>query len=83
VVVFKTSGSADQSARPHDNHFLGVLGLFKVEWAGERMTFDQLSAKFERAHCAGLADNTVKGHRAYLRNLKGFFGGARFRPNYG
>ena len=23
-----------------------VLGLFKVGWAGERMTFDQLSAEF-------------------------------------
>jgi len=38
------------------------------------MTFDQLSAEFERAHFAGLAENTVKGHRAYLRHLKAFFG---------
>src|SRR5258708_15127584 len=51
-----------------------VLGLFKVGWAGERMTFDQLSAEFERSHFAGLAENTVKGHRAYLRHLKAFFG---------
>jgi len=36
-----------------------VLGLFKVGWAGERMTFDQLSAEFERSHFAGLAENTV------------------------
>ena len=53
-----------------------VLGLFKVGWAGERMTFDQLSAEFERSHFAGLAENTVKGHRAYLRHLKAFFGEA-------
>ena len=51
-----------------------VLGLFKVGWEGERMTFDQLTAEFERAHFAGLAENTVKGHRAYLRHLKAFFG---------
>jgi integrase len=54
-----------------------VLGLFKVGWAGERMTFDQLSAEFERSHFAGLAENTVKGHRAYLRHLKAFFGESR------
>ena len=51
-----------------------VLGLFKVGWEGERMTFDQLSAEFERAHFAGLSENIVKGHRAYLRHLKAFFG---------
>jgi len=54
-----------------------VLGLFKVGWAGERMTFDQLSAEFERSHFASLAENTVKGHRAYLRHLKAFFGESR------
>ncbi|MGB2655465.1 MAG: phage integrase SAM-like domain-containing protein, partial [Candidatus Acidiferrum sp.] len=54
-----------------------VLGLFKVGWAGERMTFDQLSAEFERSHFAGLAENTVKGHRAYLKHLKAFFGESR------
>jgi integrase len=54
-----------------------VLGLFKVGWAGERMTFDQLSAEFERAHFAGLSENTVKGHRAYLTHLKAFFGESR------
>jgi len=51
-----------------------VLGLFKVGWAGDRLTFDQLSAEFERSHFAGLAENTVKGHRAYLKHLKAFFG---------
>ena len=51
-----------------------MLGLFKVGWAGERMTFDQLSAEFERSHFVGLAENTVKGHRAYLSHLKEFFG---------
>jgi integrase len=51
-----------------------VLGLFKVGWAGQRMTFDELGAEFERSHFAGLAENTVKGHRVYLNHLKAFFG---------
>ncbi|PYU47774.1 MAG: hypothetical protein DMG54_00090 [Acidobacteria bacterium] len=51
-----------------------MLALFKVGWAGERMTFDERSAEFERSHFAGLAENTVKGHRAYLSHLKEFFG---------
>jgi site-specific recombinase XerD len=41
------------------------------------MTFDQLSAEFERSHFTGLAENTVKGHRAYLKHLKAFFGESR------
>jgi hypothetical protein len=48
--------------------------LFKVGWAGERMTFGQLSEDFERSHFVGLAANTVRGHRTYLNNLKAFFG---------
>jgi integrase len=51
-----------------------ALGLFKVGWAGERMTFGQLSEDFERSHFAGLAANTIRGHRTYLNNLKAFFG---------
>jgi hypothetical protein len=50
-----------------------VLGLFKVVWEGDRMSLDQLSAEIERAHIAGLAENTVKDHRAYLRHLRAFF----------
>ena len=50
-----------------------ALGLFKVGWAGERMRFDQLCEEFERSHFAGLAENTVQGHRSYLKNLKAFF----------
>jgi hypothetical protein len=41
------------------------------------MTVDQLAGEFERAQFAGLAENTVKGPRAYLRHLKAFFGESR------
>jgi integrase len=51
-----------------------ALGLFKVGWPGERMTFEQLCEEFERSHFAGLTKNTVRGHRTYLTHLKAFFG---------
>lgn len=51
-----------------------TLGLFKVGWEGERITFEQLCDEFERSHFAGLSENTVRGHRAYLKHLKAFFG---------
>jgi hypothetical protein len=51
-----------------------VLGLFKVGWPGERTTFEHLCAEFERSHFAGLTENTVRGHRTYLKQLKAFFG---------
>jgi integrase len=51
-----------------------AMGLFKVGWPGERIRFGLLCEEFERSHFAGLADNTVKGHRSYLNNLKLFFG---------
>ncbi len=54
-----------------------MLGLFKVGWAGERMMFEQLVAEFERSHFAGLTENTVRGHRGYLKHLKAFFGESR------
>ena len=51
-----------------------ALGLFKIGWPGERMTFEQLCDEFERSHFAGLAENTVRGHRVYIKHLKTFFG---------
>jgi integrase len=51
-----------------------VMGLFKLGWAGKRMTFEQLVEEFERAHFAGLSENTIKGHRVYLAHLKSLFG---------
>ena len=51
-----------------------AMGLFKVGWPGERMRFGQLCEEFERSHFAGLSENTVRGHRSSLTNLKLFFG---------
>ena len=51
-----------------------ALGLFKIGWPGERMRFGQLCDEFEQSHFASLSENTAKGHRSYLNNLKLFFG---------
>jgi hypothetical protein len=61
-----------------------VLGLFKVGLPGERTTFEHLCSEFERSHFAGLTENTVRGHRTYLKQLKSFFGeqaGQNYRRN--
>lgn len=50
-----------------------VMGLFRIGWPGKRIAFEQLVEEFQRAHFAGLSENTVKGHRAYLTHLKSFF----------
>ena len=51
-----------------------AMGLFKVGWPGERIRFGLLCEEFERSHFAGLTENTVKGHRSSINNLKLFFG---------
>jgi integrase len=51
-----------------------AMGLFKVGWPGKRMTFGLLCEEFERSHFVGLTENTVRGHRSSLSNLKLFFG---------
>jgi hypothetical protein len=43
-----------------------TLRLFKVGWRGDRIAFGQLCEEFERSHFAGLAANTVRGHRTYM-----------------
>ncbi len=51
-----------------------ALGLFKIGWPGQHMRFGQLCDEFERSHFPSLSENTAKGHRSYLNNLKLFFG---------
>lgn len=52
-----------------------ALGLFKVGWPGEKMTFEHLCQEFEQSHFAGLARNTVQGHQTYMKQLRAHFGG--------
>lgn len=54
-----------------------TLGLFKIGWQGERITFGQLCVEFERSHFAGLTENTVRAHLTYLKHLRVFFGERR------
>ena len=51
-----------------------ALGLFKIGSPGERIGFGLLCEEFEKSHFAGLSENTVKGHRSYIGNLRSFFG---------
>jgi len=51
-----------------------ALGLFKVGWAGERMTFAQLCEEFLSAHSSTLSANSQRNHRMFIKNLREFFG---------
>ena len=54
-----------------------ALGRFKIGWPGEKLKFEELCTEFEQSHFAGLTENTVKGHRAYLKHLKAYFEGRK------
>jgi len=54
-----------------------VLGRFKVGWAGERMTFAQLSEEFLRSHSSTLSVKSQENHQSFLRNLRAYFGDRR------
>ena len=51
-----------------------VLGRFKVGWAGERMTFAQLSEEFLRSHSSTLSAKSQENHRNFSKNLRAYFG---------
>jgi integrase len=51
-----------------------VLGQFKVGWAGDRMTFGQLSEEFLRSHSATLSAKSQENHQNALKNLRAYFG---------
>ena len=51
-----------------------VLGRFKVGWAGERMTFAQLSEEFLRSHSSTLSAKSQENHQNFLKNLGAYFG---------
>lgn len=49
-----------------------ALRLFKIGWPGEWMRFGQLCDEFEQSHFPSLSENTARGHRSYIANLKLF-----------
>jgi integrase len=51
-----------------------VLGRFKVGWAGERMTFAQLSEEFLRSHSSTLSSKSQENHQMFSKNLRAYFG---------
>jgi hypothetical protein len=52
-----------------------ALGLFKVGWPGERMTFASLCGEFLSSHTSTLSAKSQRNHRMYLNNLREHFGG--------
>jgi len=51
-----------------------VLGRFKVGWAGDRMTFAQLSEEFLRSHSSTLSPKSQENHQMFLKSLRAYFG---------
>ena len=51
-----------------------ALGLFKVGWPGERMTFAGLCDEFRSSHSSTLSVKSQRNHRMFSKNLRQFFG---------
>ena len=51
-----------------------ALGLFKVGWPGERMTFAELCGEFLTSHSSTLSVHSQRNHRMFSNNLRQFFG---------
>src|SRR5579864_1885652 len=51
-----------------------ALGLFKVGWLGERMTFGQLCDEFLSSHTSTLSVSSQRNHQVFVNNLRPFFG---------
>lgn len=51
-----------------------AMGLFKVGWAGERMTFNELCEEFLRSHVSTLSTSSQRNHHLFLKNLRASFG---------
>jgi len=54
-----------------------ALGLFKVGWPGERMTFAALCDEFLSSHTSTLSDKSQRNHRLYVKKLREYFGERR------
>jgi len=51
-----------------------ALGLFKIGWPGERMTFAELCDEFRSSHTSTLSVNSQRNHRMFSKNLRQFLG---------
>jgi integrase len=51
-----------------------ALGLFKVGWPGERMSFAQLSEEFIGSHTSTLSAKSQRNHQLFIKNLRAYFG---------
>jgi hypothetical protein len=51
-----------------------ALGLFKIGWPGERMTFAELCDEFRSSHSSTLSVNSQRNHRMFSKHLRQFFG---------
>jgi len=51
-----------------------ALGLFKIGWPGERMTFAELCDEFRSSHSSTLSMNSQRNHRMFSKHLRQFFG---------
>ncbi len=51
-----------------------ALGLFKIGWPGERMTFAELCDEFRSSHSSTLSVNSQRNHGLFSKHLRQFFG---------
>ena len=51
-----------------------TLGRFHVGWAGERMTFSELSEEFFRSHSSTLSRRSQENHQMFLKTLRAYWG---------
>ena len=54
-----------------------ALGLFKVGWPGERMTFAELCDEFLASHTPTLSASSQRNHQMFVKNLRAFLGDRR------
>lgn len=54
-----------------------ALGLFKVGWPGERLTFAELCEEFLRSYTPTLSASSQRNHQLFSKNLRTFFGTRR------
>jgi integrase len=54
-----------------------ALGLFKVGWPGERMTFAELCDEFLSSHTSTLSESSQRNYQLFAKNLRPYFGDRR------